>query len=258
MNSRARFWACLAVSAAALALPFAMFPSGGTLAGGNSGTGQVTLTAASASLAGQAAQWIRPPETQNAAAHVQPPAPPPAASAPAVPVPARPQPLTPAPSLPHAPTQAAVPESLPDLPSPPPPPQQAEAPEKQPPSAESAPQETAAGSGHRQAEGAGGRNEATTGNPARDASLKTRWGASILARVERRKRQPRGGGKGTAAVRLTVSTQGQLISAAIAATSGHQALDQAALKAAQAARYPRAPKDLRPGEYSFRFTIRFK
>ncbi|WP_206540114.1 TonB family protein, partial [Leisingera sp. ANG-Vp] len=125
------------------------------------------------------------------------------------------------------------------------------------PSADSV-QERAVGSSQRQAKGDGGADAATTGESSRTASLKTRWGAAILSRVERHKRQPRGGGKGRVRIRLEISTQGKLVAASVARSSGIAALDQAALAAARKARYPRAPKALAPGAYSFVFSARFE
>lgn len=280
------FVICLAVSAAAHVLPWLALPSGGTQAAGGSGEGQVTLTAAPATLARQVAQWARPPEVTVSPKHVpliQPqaepapaisrpqdaqlplpavarletvpataPEPPPIRTAPAPPP--EPEPVAPKPALP----QSVAPQPAEPKPVLPKPRARPARPTVQPKAPSVAVQEQAAGSGRSTARGDGGSDAVSTGDAARAANLKTRWGAAILARIERRKRTPRGGGEGRVTVRLDISTKGQLVSAAIEKSSGLQPLDQAALQAARTARYPRAPKALRPGTFSFRFKITFQ
>ncbi|WP_264210985.1 energy transducer TonB family protein [Leisingera thetidis] len=255
MTRRALFPGCLAAAAALHALPFLAMPDGGTRAegAGGSGTGQISLTAASAALAQQVSQWTRPPEIRAA---LSPQAPARAAPQPAVP--AAPAPAA-APARPVAastPARAAAPvaDAAPARPAPPPPPV-ALAPAPAPASVNV--QEQAAGSGQRQAKGGDGAEAASTGEAARAASLKHRWGAAILSRIERQKRQPRGGGKGTVRLVLKVSTLGGLIAVSVTQSSGSAALDQAAMHAVKKARLPRAPKALAQGIYSFSFRTTF-
>ncbi|MEY8802049.1 energy transducer TonB [Leisingera sp. XS_AS12] len=167
----------------------------------------------------------------------------------------------------------AVADSAPAQPAPPPPPASPPQPRKvqqtpPPPPAPAAPapspaspaenvQERAAGTGKSQAKGDGGPDAATTGDPGRATSLKNRWGAAIIARVERQKRQPRRGAKGTTRLRLTVSSAGRLVAVSIAKSSGNAELDQAALRAVRKARMPRAPKALPSGDYKFSFRMTF-
>ncbi|MEX5597439.1 energy transducer TonB [Pseudophaeobacter sp. C1-32P7] len=281
MSRIALFPACLASAALLHALPFLALPDGGTEAEGSGGTGQITLVAASAELAQQVSKWRRPQEiTTQMSAVVQPapianPQPVPSASpssvpdlptsalavlAPAAQAEAAPEKPAPPPP-PPAPPPPAPPPVAPAPPAPAPPPKPApaaEAPAEAKPAATSvAVNQQAAGSGQRSARGDNGGDEASTGNAARDAKLKRRWGAAILSRIERQMRRPRGGDQGKARVRLKVSTQGRLIGASVVRSSGSSTLDHAALQAAQKTRYPRAPKALAPGTYTFDFSPRF-
>lgn len=281
MSRIALFPACLASAALLHALPFVALPDGGTEAEGSGGTGQITLVAASAELAQQVSKWRRPQEiTTQMSAVVQPapianPQPVPSASpssvpdlptsalavlAPAAQAEAAPEKPAPPPP-PPAPPPPAPPPVAPAPPAPAPPPKPApaaEAPaEAKPAAASVAVNQQAAGSGQRSARGDNGGDEASTGNAARDAKLKRRWGAAILSRIERQMRRPRGDDQGKARVRLKVSTQGRLIGASVVRSSGSKTLDQIALQAAQKTRYPRAPKALVQGHYTFEFTPRF-
>ncbi|KIC17018.1 hypothetical protein, partial [Leisingera sp. ANG-Vp] len=90
MTRRALFPLCLAAAAGLHAVPFLAMQDGGTRAAGtgSSGSGQVTLTAASAALAQQVADWNRPPEIHASASAGTPPEapqPPAATAAPAAP-----------------------------------------------------------------------------------------------------------------------------------------------------------------------------
>ncbi len=281
MSRIALFPACVASAALLHALPFVALPDGGTEAEGSGGTGQITLVAASAELAQQVSKWQRPQEiTTQVPAVVQPapianPQPVPSASpssvpdlptsalavlAPAAQAEAAPEKPAPPPP-PPAPPPPAPPPVAPAPPAPAPPPKPApaaEAPaEAKPAAASVAVNQQAAGSGQRSARGDNGGDEASTGNAARDAKLKRRWGAAILSRIERQMRRPRGDDQGKARVRLKVSTQGRLIGASVVRSSGSSTLDHAALQAAQKTRYPRAPKALAPGTYTFDFSPRF-
>ena len=69
MTRRALFPACLAAAAVLHAVPFLAVGEGGTRAAGSgsSGSGQVTLAAASAALAQQVREWNRPPQIHTPA-----------------------------------------------------------------------------------------------------------------------------------------------------------------------------------------------
>ncbi|GHC63333.1 energy transducer TonB [Neogemmobacter tilapiae] len=119
--------------------------------------------------------------------------------------------------------------------------------------------QVAAGSGGGATAGDGGKAQAATGAKGQD-SIKAEWGATIRARVERRKSYPRGadGAQGRVKLRLTVDTGGNLVGVGITQSSGNAALDQAAVKAVQSARFPAAPKGLAAGQYSFNLPLDFK
>lgn len=92
----------------------------------------------------------------------------------------------------------------------------------------------------------------------RRASVLAGWGAEIRARIEPRARRLAGGrGGGDAVVLITVTRDGALSAASLAATSGDGRFDAAALQAVRAAgRFPAAPKGLSDPAYSFRLPIR--
>jgi protein TonB len=86
------------------------------------------------------------------------------------------------------------------------------------------------------------------------------WGASIRARIEKRKRYPMAadGASGTVTVRLTVTRSGALAGLDIAASSGNAALDEAAIRAVRAAgRFPAAPDGLTQNSTTFTLPMRF-
>lgn len=118
----------------------------------------------------------------------------------------------------------------------------------------------ASGSGGGAQAGAGGTAQAATLSKSRQNDLKASWGASIRSRVERRKSYPSaaGGASGTVTVRLSVSRAGQLGGVSVAKSSGNAALDQAALRAVQAAgRFPAAPAGLKDASYTFTLPMKF-
>ena len=118
----------------------------------------------------------------------------------------------------------------------------------------------AAGKGKTQAAGSNGSATAATQSAANTSSLRSSWGASIRARIEKRKRYPASaqGKGGKVTLRFTVSRSGALLDAGIAKGSGIPALDEAALKALRAAgAFPSAPKGLTEASYSFTLPITF-
>ena len=117
----------------------------------------------------------------------------------------------------------------------------------------------AAGSGGGATAGEAGKAAAASGGAGQD-SLKAEWGATIRARVERRKAYPRGadGAEGQVKLQLTVDTRGALVSVGVARSSGSAVLDQAAVKAVQSARFPAAPKGMKAGSYKFSLALDYK
>ncbi|MDO9637836.1 MAG: energy transducer TonB [Pseudotabrizicola sp.] len=144
-------------------------------------------------------------------------------------------------------------------PNPPEAPKAAAKPAPQTPSAGQAAQRAAGSGGGAQA-GDSGSAQAATRSAAQQNDLKAGWGASIRSRIERRKAYPAAarGAAGTVTVRLTVSRSGQLAGVAIAKSSGNAALDQAAVRAVQSARYPAAPAGLTDASYSFTLPMTFQ
>ncbi|MBZ4021470.1 hypothetical protein CKO11_03200 [Rhodobacter sp. TJ_12] len=97
-------------------------------------------------------------------------------------------------------------------------------------------------------------------SPGQEQSLQRQWGARLRAQVERRKSYPAAAGRaaGTVVVQLRVRRDGQLLSASVARSAGHSALDAAALRAVQrAGRFPPAPKGLTKAAYGFALQITF-
>jgi protein TonB len=89
--------------------------------------------------------------------------------------------------------------------------------------------------------------------------LMAQWGSGVQRAIERRKRYPRGTrASGTVRLRLTLNGAGQLTGIGLAASSGHTALDQAAMAAVRAARYPAAPEALGPGPHAFTVPLSFR
>lgn len=118
----------------------------------------------------------------------------------------------------------------------------------------------AAGAGGGAQAGDGGSAESATLSKARRTDLKAGWGATIRSRIERRKSYPSGanGASGSVTVQLTISQSGKLMAVSVAKSSGHAALDQAAVKAVRSAgKFPAAPKGLTEASYSFSLPMKF-
>lgn len=85
------------------------------------------------------------------------------------------------------------------------------------------------------------------------------WGAKVRARINRKVALPADSAPGTVKVRLELAPSGQLLSVAVAQSSGQATLDAAAIKAVKsAAPFARAPKGLTKASYSFSLPITFK
>lgn len=118
----------------------------------------------------------------------------------------------------------------------------------------------AAGTGGGTVAGDAGTASAATLAPGRAQDLRAQWGATIRARIERRKTYPAAAGRaaGAVTVRLSVTRAGALAGVSVANSSGHAALDQAAVQAVQrAGKFPPAPKGLSEASYSFTLTMKF-
>ncbi|WP_417679342.1 TonB family protein [Pseudodonghicola sp.] len=257
-----------------LAVAALHLPQEGAASAGDGGEAVMSAEASSADIAAMVEDWERPPEvaadldlTAPKPPQMTAPEPPALAALPRPERPARPE-LTPA--MPAAPTP---PDRIVEAPQPPEPPVQQQEPEPEPepkvakvepkPKAPAAAQtssraERAAGTGGGVNAGDAQSSAPSTLSTSRAQSLQTRWGASIRARIERRKRVPRGGGDGTVILTVSVAPSGELLGVSIHKSSGRSELDQAALAAVQAAgRFASAPKGLSDGRYTFSLPIRF-
>lgn len=243
-------------------------------ASGAGGSDLITLQAADGSIADLVATWQEPPQI---AASPAPPLPQPgpadsialpqAPTGSAPDLPALPRPAT-APMPDTAPRQAEAPPPPPPPPEPAPKPAPEPAPEATarppapaPENSPATPAQQAAGTGSGAAAGQGGTAKASTLSQAAANDALAGWGASIRARIEKRKRYPAAadGASGRVTLRLTIGRNGQLQGVAIAASSGNAALDAAALKAVQSAgRFAKAPSGLTEASYSFSLPMRFE
>jgi len=89
------------------------------------------------------------------------------------------------------------------------------------------------------------------------ASQLTQWGGSIRAAIQRQQRSPSLRAQGIVHLRLQVSADGRLVGVALSQSSGHAALDRAALQAVQRASLPRAPAGV-SGTHHFNLPLRFE
>ncbi|OOY17795.1 TonB family protein [Thioclava sp. DLFJ4-1] len=267
--------AALAVHAGAL-MVWEPAPEGGAQSAGDGGDALVSLAPSSPSMAARVAEWERPPEVETEIAAAQPEAPtaPEAPEAPTEPTETAPQTAA-APTLtaPPAP-DAALPEQAepapPDMPRPeakptPPAPKPAKpkpkAPAKKQASQPAAaqPKQQAKGQGEKGAAGDRRAAPAATLSAGQIRSLMGSWGGEIRARIERAKQTPSGAGAGRVVVALNIARDGRLIGASVAQSSGHAALDRAALDAVRrAGRFPAAPQGLSKPSYSFSLPMAFR
>ncbi|MGR3760661.1 energy transducer TonB family protein [Roseobacteraceae bacterium NS-SX3] len=244
----------------AVLIHLALFAAAPRSGAQSSGETAVSVRAADATVAEMVEAWERPPEARpQLDADLTPP---PAPAAPSVPQFDLPRAPRAAAQLALAkPAPAGVPEA--DTAPPPRPPEPKPAPEAEPkprPAPKRAPEpQQAAGSGGGKQAGQSGSSAAATAQAGKQAELRSIWGARIRARIERRKRYPAGTrGRGQVVVRLTVARSGRLLSHRIAKSSGTAAFDRAALQAvARAGKFPAAPKELGPGQFTFNLPMTF-
>ncbi|MBV7378003.1 TonB family protein [Maritimibacter dapengensis] len=252
---------------------------------GSGGEQTVSVKASSAAVERMVASWETPPETEvemETAALAPPempqapPAPvtdePPAPNISSLPVPDRTAPEAfRAPELDTTPPAPPPPRFAPEA-SPRPPERPAPTPEPQrqtvqppapvkPPHQQQASQASAPRA-QQQAKGIGGgatqgqtqKREQASISPSQRATLMSRWGGQIQARIARR--APRGAGKGTAYVTIRVAGNGALVGVGLARSSGNPQVDQLALQAVRSASgFPRAPQGLGAGPFTFSVPI---
>ncbi|KPP83540.1 MAG: Periplasmic protein TonB [Rhodobacteraceae bacterium HLUCCO07] len=113
----------------------------------------------------------------------------------------------------------------------------------------------AQGTGGNAARGDSGQAEVATLSKSQRQSLMAQWGGQIRARVARR--APRGAGRGTAIVTISVSGNGALLAVNLAKSSGNPRIDRLAVAAVRnAGQFPAAPAEL--GVESHRFNLPVK
>ncbi len=253
----------------------------GSQAAGQAGQATASVQASTPALAEMVARWERPPEAVEEI--TTPEAAPPVADTALQ----RPRETMAAPERPVMGAGLALPQvdTAPDASisaSPPPPPKPEpklrppkERPKARPkretakpkPKAQPAPKAPARKA--TRASGTGGGGNAGNAKATRDAtlsqgqiqSLVAQWGAKIRRKIERRKRYPSAarGAAGTVTLRITVSRGGGLHGVSVAGSSGHRALDAAAVRAVKAAgRFPAAPKGLSQSSFSFTLAMQFQ
>lgn len=249
----------LAVSVSLHLVPWMVWSGTGRQSAGGSGERSITLEAASSSLGVLVAEWSQPVAVKTSVDTPQPE--PPAVETPpnAVSQPTSYQPKAhPAPTAiaALAPDLAPQPETTPPTAKPQDPaPKAATQPPPKPAtsSREQAP-EKARGQAQAAA-GSGGAEQETTGNTKRQANLRKQWGAQILSRIERQKRNQ--SGTGDVRLKLVVHTSGKLQSVSLVRSSQNPTLDATALSIAKRAKPPRAPRKLVAGNYPFVLTVSF-
>jgi|GEM_PF-3576960 len=103
------------------------------------------------------------------------------------------------------------------------------------------------------------RNDGVKASTAAAKQATQRWASTIRKRIEARKAYPAAakGAQGTVTVRLTVSRAGQLLGVAVVQSSGVAALDKAAVRAVQTARFPAAPEGVADDSASFALPMKF-
>lgn len=151
-----------------------------------------------------------------------------------------------------------VPAALPEAPQNP---QRVKAPLKEKPKEKSSvasieqSKKVAKGSGNKGAAGENKSEKTATTTNTDNASDIRKWGSKIHFRIS--KRAPKGAGKGTAVIKISVASSGQLLSLRLAKSSGNKKIDRLALAAVKkAAPFPKAPASLQGNQQSFAIPIK--
>jgi protein TonB len=244
-------------------------------AAGNAGTAALTLEASSESLSAMVAAWERPVEAMTQMELMAAPTPmiqqspifPTAApAAPRQPLAQSDVPLpdaqlpqidtsVPPPPQRYAATESARPQLRPEEPAKPTPQKNAA---RKKAAAKPASKQTAAGAGNSKAAGTTNAAKSPAKQQANTAALMAQWGNTIRSAVERRKSYPSGSrAQGKVMLAVAVSSNGALAGVSVRRSSGHAALDQAAVAAVRRARFKPAPSGLAAGVHQFSLPISF-
>jgi protein TonB len=240
---------------AGLAVAMCAMPDGMEAAGA-SGDTLISVEAADAAMTEMVERWEAPPETAEVVEVQDVP------DLPQMPDIARPA-IGDGPQLPRSasvpPQVLADADPLPDTTPPEPPKPDPEPEPARPVQSTARAGQIAQGAGGGVAAGQRTQSDAATLS-AEGAALEARWGAQVRARVERAKRAPRSarGVTGRVVLVLSVARDGRLAGVSVRTSSGHAALDDAALRAVRAAgRFPAAPAGLSQPTYNFSLPISF-
>lgn len=244
----------------------------GTAGSGAGGESLLSVKASSASIEQMVEAWEEPPETVVEMEPVmEPPAlqePPDILDMPEIKTETRPATaqleLPEMPARPDAPPMPVIntpPDPEPELepePEPEPKPEAKPEPEKKPSHfSASVAAQRAKGTGGGVAQGQNQKSQTATVSKSKRASLLSKWGSQIRAKIVRS--TPRGSGSGTAIVKITVSGSGVLQAVSLAKSSGNARVDKTALKAVRnAGRFPAAPKSLGVKSQTFRVPIKVR
>lgn len=120
-------------------------------------------------------------------------------------------------------------------------------------------EQESAGSGGTAQAGSSKSVQVSTQSKGQKAKLRAIWGSKVRFRIARRQRYPSGAtGKGQVHVRLTLSRDGRLLGLKVIRSSGIAAFDQEAIRAVKSAgRFPKAPKNLPGGKFTFDLPLSF-
>lgn len=273
---RALFPLCCLFAAVLHVGPFFLLETGGTRSAGGGGAGHITLISAGAVITALVADWAQPTDVQTDIEQVPNPVAPsvlqqpllPAqrdipthrSMAPAMPVPPSSVQQDPAPVQPPQPPK---PQSEPKTDTRPNAPEENPTPDPKPKSvtnpaqaATAVAKEVASGQGQVSTKGAAGNSEATTGNAARITTLKNRWGAAIVSRIERQLRRVKTAQSARVRLKLRIKTTGQVVALSVVASSGNPAFDTKILAATRKTKFPAAPRAMPVGTYEFSFAPR--
>ncbi len=100
-------------------------------------------------------------------------------------------------------------------------------------------------------------NAAPSSGTASAASISS-WRGSVIAHLDRHKRSPGGGARGTSSVAFTINRSGSVISARLIRSSGNKNLDQEAVALARrASPVPKPPANIKGGSIVLSVPIRF-
>lgn len=117
----------------------------------------------------------------------------------------------------------------------------------------------AAGHGQSNHAGDNGASPSAAAITAETTALMATWGQAIRAEIERRKTFPKGlRAQGSVTLAIAVHSNGTVSAVNIRKSSGHPALDQAAIAAVKRARIRSAPKGLATGLHQFVLPMSFQ